>query len=104
MSPVSLSPVLILVGKVQLLLDMTGEEKRLLDLGSGYQVLSLEGITNGLGADSDVGDVLKLTLELGGSISLACGDKSHQLTAIIGGELRRTTTRVLFQRASDLRA
>jgi hypothetical protein len=77
MSPVSLSPVLVLVGKVQSLLDMAAKKKGLLDLGSGHQVLLLEDVMNGLGADSDIGDGLKLTLELGGSISFACGDKLH---------------------------
>ena len=82
---------------------MTRAKKGLLGLDSGHQFLLLECIANGLDTDGGIGDGLELALQLSGSIGFACGDKSHQLTAVIGGELMRTTTRVLFQSPSDLR-
>jgi len=69
--------MLILVGKVEVLLDMLETKKRLFDLGSGHQVLCLKSVTNGLSTDSDVGNGLKLMLELDSSISFANGDKLH---------------------------
>jgi hypothetical protein len=103
MSPVNFSPVLILVGKVELLLDMMRVKKGLLDLSSGHKLLFFQRVSNVLSTDSDVGDVLELRLQLGSSIGFACGDKSHQLMAIMERELWRTTTSILFERASELR-
>ena len=62
-----------------MLFDMVMTKKRFLDLGTGNQVLFFQGIMNGLDSDRDVGDVMKVLMDLGGSISFACGDKSHQL-------------------------
>ena len=62
MSPVHFSLMLILVSKVKALLDMTRAEKRLFDLGPGYKLLFFQSISNGLSADSNVGDILKLLL------------------------------------------
>jgi len=104
MSPVCLSPVLVLVGKVKPLLDMVRVKEGLFDLGSGHKLLPFQGISNGLSADGDVGGITKLMVQLGHSIGFACGDKSHQLMVIIGRELRRATTSILFERASELRA
>lgn len=104
MSPVLLSPVLVLTGKVQALFEVARAKKGLLDLGTSNQVLLLESITNCLGADIDVGDISELPLEMGSCVSLACGDKSHQLMVIIGRELSRVTTNTLGKSASNLRA
>ena len=104
MSPVHFSSMLILVSKVKMLLDMTRAEKRLFDLGSEHKLLFFWSISNGFGADSNIGDILKLLLQLSSSISFACGDKLHQLTAIVVREYSRTTTSIFFKSASDLRA
>jgi hypothetical protein len=57
-----------------------------------------------LSSERDVVDVSKLPLELGRSIGFACGDKSHQLMAIMKRELGRMATSICFERASELRA
>ena len=75
--------MLVLVGKVQSLFDMMREEERLFDLGTRYQLLFFDGISNGLGGDLNVCHISKLALKLRSSISFASGDKSHQLTAVI---------------------
>src|ERR1700726_2534198 len=103
MSPVLLSPVLVLTGKVQALFEVARVKKGLLDLGTSNQVLFLESITNCLGADINVGDISELPLEMGSCVSLACGDKLHQLMVIIGRELSRVTTNTLGKSASNLR-
>ena len=58
---------------------------------------------NCLGADNDIGDVLKLPLQLGHSIGFACGNKLYQLMAIIQSKLGRAATRALGERRRKLR-
>ena len=77
MSTVYFSTMLILVSKVEVLLDMIREEKRLFDLSLGHELLFFQSILNGLSADSNVGDILKFLLQLSSSIGFACGDESH---------------------------
>ena len=53
MKPVILSPVLVLDSKVIACFDMAFVQERLLGLDTSPQILLLEGIMNGLGADVD---------------------------------------------------
>src|SRR5436190_892081 len=95
--------MLILVNKVKALLDMMRAEKKLFDLGPGHKLLFFQSILNGLSADSDVGDILNLLLQLSSSISFVCGNKSHQLMMIIVRKCSRMTTSIFFKSASNLR-
>jgi hypothetical protein len=59
-------------------------------------------IASGIGAGSDVNDILKPTKQLPDGNGFACDRKSLQLMAVIGGELMRTTTMILFEGTSGL--
>jgi hypothetical protein len=80
--------MLVLDGKLISSLDVSRGKKGSFDLHHSLQVLLLQCITNGLGADIE-GEV---GLDLGGIINLPRGDRTSQVATIPGGELGRTTS------------
>ena len=92
--------MLVLAGKLISSLDVLRGKEGLFGLDSSLQILLLQGIPDGLGADIK-GEVCP---GLGGIINLPRSDRASKMMMILGGELGRATSRRCWKGARESRA